>query len=70
MRAWLFTRLVGKFGDKLMTGSRDSKNTTSAPNDDCPTPKQERRSQVRAESVLSKIEDATYAILRRYDKSA
>jgi hypothetical protein len=53
-----------------MTGSRDSKNTTSARNDDCSRPKQERRSQVRAESVLSKIEDATYAILRKYDKSA
>jgi hypothetical protein len=29
---------------------------------------QERRSQARAEGVLAKIEDATYAILRKHEK--
>jgi hypothetical protein len=29
---------------------------------------QERRSQTRAEGVLAKIEDATYAILRKHEK--
>lgn len=33
-----------------------------------PTQEQERRSQVRAEGVLAKIEDATYAILRKHEK--
>jgi hypothetical protein len=33
-----------------------------------PTQEQERRSQVRAEGVLTKIEDATYAILRQHEK--
>jgi hypothetical protein len=31
-------------------------------------PEQERRSQARAEGVLAKIEDATYAILRKHEK--
>jgi hypothetical protein len=53
-----------------MAASQDSKNNKMPLNNDCSTPKQERRSQARAESVLSKIEDATYAILRKYDKSA
>jgi hypothetical protein len=33
-----------------------------------PTQKQERRSQARPEGVLAKIEDATYAILRKHEK--
>jgi hypothetical protein len=32
------------------------------------TQEQERRSQARAEGVLAKIEDATYAILRKHEK--
>lgn len=32
------------------------------------TQEQERRSQPRAEGVLAKIEDATYAILRKHEK--
>jgi len=32
------------------------------------TEEQERRSQARAEGVLAKIEDATYAILRKHEK--
>jgi hypothetical protein len=33
-----------------------------------PTPEHERRSQPRPEGVLAKIEDATYAILRKHEK--
>jgi hypothetical protein len=32
--------------------------------------KPERRAQARVESVLSRIEDATYAVLRKHEKSA
>jgi hypothetical protein len=32
------------------------------------TQEQERRSQARAQGVLAKIEDATYAILRKHEK--
>ena len=32
------------------------------------TQEQERRSQPRAEGVLARIEDATYAILRKHEK--
>lgn len=32
------------------------------------TQQQERRSQARTEGVLAKIEDATYAILRKHEK--
>jgi RNA polymerase-binding transcription factor DksA len=31
---------------------------------------QERRAQPRSETVLSRIEDATYTILRRYQNTA
>jgi hypothetical protein len=33
-----------------------------------PSQPEERRSQARAEGVLAKIEDATYAILRKHEK--
>ena len=32
--------------------------------------KQERRTQARSESVLGRIEDATYAALRKHDKQS
>ena len=32
--------------------------------------KLERRAQARVDSVLSRIEDATYAVLRKHEKSA
>jgi hypothetical protein len=39
--------------------------------DNQPDPKQpERRTQARSESVLSQIEDATYAALRKHDKQS
>jgi len=34
-----------------------------------PTIIQDRRSQIRPESVLSRIEDATYEILRKHQKT-
>lgn len=33
-----------------------------------PSKQEERRSQARAEGILAKIEDATYAILRKHEK--
>jgi hypothetical protein len=35
---------------------------------DTQTPTKERRTQPRSETVLSRIEDATYAILRKHEK--
>jgi len=32
--------------------------------------KEERRTKTRAETVLSRIEDATYEVLRKHEKSA
>ena len=32
------------------------------------TKEQERRSQARTESVLARIEDATYTVLRKHEK--
>ena len=53
-----------------MTTSANPKDANSAATANSTKPNQERRSQARADSVLSRIEDATYAILRKYDKSA
>lgn len=33
-------------------------------------PERERRAQPRSETVLSRIEDATYAILRKHEKKS
>jgi len=35
-----------------------------------PSQEGERRAQPRSETVLSRIEDATYAVLRKYEDSA
>jgi hypothetical protein len=40
------------------------------PDLDLKTDEQERRARPRSEGILGRIEDITYAVLRKHDKSA
>jgi hypothetical protein len=53
-----------------MESSQYPTGTSKRRDNQLPSDQDDRRSQPRADDVLSRIEDATYAILRQHEKKS